>query len=132
MKVRAGGVHSLIVPSVATCDLHAALRAPIAKGARLYTDELPSYRWVRGLGVRHRRVKHNQRFVRGKSHTQAIEGHGRHLKPTLLARHRTVDPKHLPRYLAEADLKHRLPKDMDFIAFMLKRLVASPTGLPIK
>lgn len=132
LKVRSGRVRSLVVPSVATRDLQAALKAHIAKGARLYTDEFGSYNRLRRLGYRHRRVKHSERFVRGQSHTQAIEGHWGHLKPTLVARHRSVSPKHLPRYLAEADIKHRLPQDMDFIAYMLKRLVATPVVLPIK
>jgi transposase-like protein len=132
LKVRGGRVRSLVVPSVATRELHAVIRAHVARGARLYTDELPSYRRLRRLGYRHRRVKHNERFVRGQSHTQAIEGYWGHVKPTLVARHRSVSPRHLPRYLAEADIKHRMPKDTDFIAFMLKRLVSSPPGLPIK
>lgn len=132
LKVRGGRVRSLVVPSVTTRDLHAILKAQVAKGARLYTDEFKSYRRLRQLGFRHCRVKHSQRFVRGQSHTQGIEGHWGHVKPTLVARHRSVSPKHLPRYLAEADVKHRLPKDMDFIAFMLTRLVASSVGSPIK
>ena len=132
LKVRGGRVRSLVVPSVATRDLHAVIQAHVARGARLYTDELPSYRRLRRLGYRHRRVKHSERFVRGQSHTQAIEGHWGHVKPTLVARHRSVSPKHLPRYLAEADIKHRMPKDTDFIEFMLTRLVSSPLGLPIK
>lgn len=132
LKVRQGRVRSLVIPSVATRDLNAVLQAHIARGARLYTDEFKSYRRLRRLGYRHRRVKHSEGFVRGQSHTQAIEGHWGHVKPTLVARHRSVSPKHLQRYLAEADIKHRLPKDMDFIAFMLKRLVSSPVVLPIK
>lgn len=132
LKVRQGRVRSLVVPRVTTRDLHAALKAHVAKGARLYTDEFKSYRRLRRLGYRHRRVKHRERFVRGQSHTQAIEGHWGHVKPTLVARHRSVSPKHLQRYLAEADLKPRLPEDMDFIAFMLRRLVSSPVVLPIK
>lgn len=132
LKVRRGRVRSLVVPSVATRDLHAAIKAHVAKGARLYTDEFKSYRRLRRLGYRHCRVKHSEWFVRGQSHTQAIEGHWGHVKPTLVARHRSVSPKHLQRYLAEADIKHRLPEDMDFIAFMLRRLVSSPAVLPIK
>jgi transposase-like protein len=132
LKVRGGRVRSLVVPSVATRDLHAVIRAHVARGARLFTDELPSYRRLRRLGYRHRRVKHSERFVRGQAHTQAVEGYWGHVKPTLIARHRSVSPRHLPRYLAEADIKHRMLKDMDFIAFMLRRMVSSTQVLPIK
>lgn len=124
LKVRKGRVRSLVLPSVATRDIHAILKTHVSKGAHLFTDELPSYRRVRRLGFRHRRIKHSERFTRGQSHTQGIEGYWGHVKPTLVARHRSVSPKHLPRYLAEADLKHRMPEHMDFIAFMLKRLVS--------
>ena len=130
LKVRGGRVRSLVVPSVSTRELHAVIRAHVARGARLYTDELPSYRRLRRLGYRHRRVKHSERFVRGQSHTQAIEGHWGHVKPTLIARHRAVSPSHLQRYLIEADFKHRLPEDIDFIALVLHRVLAPQPALP--
>jgi len=107
LKVRGGRVRSLVVPSVRTPDLHAILKAQVAKGARLYTDEFKSYRRLRSLGFRHRRVKHSQRFVRGQSHTQGIEGHWGHVKPNLVARHRSVSPRHLQRYLVCRHLLHR-------------------------
>lgn len=87
---------------------------------------------VRRLGFRHRRVKHSARFVRGTTHTQSIEGHWGHVKPNLVPRHRSVSPKHLQRYLVEADFKHRWPEDVDFIAVVLRCLVAPRTVLPIK
>lgn len=130
LKARGGRVRSLVMPSVSTRDLQAAIQAHVARGARLYTDALSSYRRVRRLGYRHRRVKHSERFVRGGTHTQAIEGHWGHVKPTLVARHRSVSPNHLQRYLAEADFKHCLPEDTDFIALMLHRLLVPGAVLP--
>lgn len=130
LKVRDGRVRSLVIPSVATAEIHKILKGHVAKGARLFTDELSSYRRVRGLGYRHRRVAHSRRFVRGQTHTQGIEGHWGHVKPNLVARHRSVSPKHLQRYLVEADFKHRLPEDTDFIALMLHRLLAPAAVLP--
>lgn len=130
LKVRHGRVRSLLIPSVATAEIHRILRAHVAKGARLYTDEFTSYRKVRRFGFRHRRVAHTQRFVRGQTHTQSIEGHWGHVKPTLVARHRAVSPAHLQRYLVEADFKHRLPEDVDFIALVLHRLLTPRPVLP--
>lgn len=130
LKVRAGRVRSLVIPSVATAEIHRILKAHVARGARLFTDELSSYRRVRGLGFRHRRVAHSRRFVRGQTHTQGIEAHWGHLKPNLVARHRAVSPKHLQRYLVEADFKHRLPEETDFIALVLHRLLAPGAVLP--
>lgn len=130
LKVRDGRVRSLVIPSVATAEIHKILKGHVAKGARLFTDELSSYRRVRGLGYRHRRVAHSRHFVRGQTHTQGIEGHWGHVKPNLVARHRSVSPRHLQRYLVEADFKHRLPEDTDFIALMLHRLLAPAAVLP--
>jgi transposase-like protein len=130
LKVRQGRVRSLVIPSVATAEIHKILKGHVAKGARLFTDELSSYRRVRGLGYRHRHVAHSRCFVRGQTHTQSIEGHWGHVKPNLVARHRSVSPKHLQRYLVEADFKHRLPEDTDFIALMLHRLLAPAVVLP--
>ena len=131
LKVREGRVRSLIIPSVATAEIQRILKAHVAKGARLYTDEFTSYRKARSIGFRHRRVAHRQRFVRGQTHTQSIEGHWGHVKPTLIARDRAVSPEHLQRYLVEADFKHRLPEDIDFIALVLQRLLAPQPALPI-
>jgi transposase-like protein len=130
LKVREGRVRSLIIPSVATAEIQRILKAHVAKGARLYTDELSSYRKARSIGFRHRRVAHSRRFVRGQTHTQSIEGYWGHVKPTLVARHRAVSPEHLQRYLVEADFKHRLPEDIDFIALVLQRLLAPQPALP--
>lgn len=130
LKVREGRVRSLVIPSVATPTIHRILQGHVARGARLFTDELSSYRRVRHLGFRHRRVAHSRRFVRGQTHTQGIEGHRGHVKPNIVARHRSVSPKHLQRYLVEADFKHRLPEDTDFIALMLHRLLAPAAVLP--
>lgn len=130
LKVRKGRVRSLIIPSVATAEIQRILKAHVAKGARLYTDEFSSYRKVRSIGFRHRRVAHSRRFVRGQTHTQSIEGHWGHVKPTLVARHRSVSPAHLQRYLIEADFKHRLPEDTDLIALVLHCLLAPQSALP--
>lgn len=130
LKVREGRVRSLLMPSVSTAEIHRVLKAHVAKGARLYTDEFRSYRQVRRIGYRHRRVTHSRRFVRGQTHTQSIEGHWGHVKPTLVARHRAVSPKHLQRYLIEADFKHRLPENMDFIALVFNRLLEPQPALP--
>ncbi len=132
LKMRHGPVRSLVIPSLSTADIHALLRAHVARGARLYTDELPSYNKVRRLGYRHRRVPHLERFIRGRTHTQGIEGYWGHLKPMLVARHRAVSPRHLQRYLVEADFKHRFPQDRDFIAFVLTRLLATRSSLPTR
>lgn len=125
LRTRRGRVRSLVIPNVSTPAIRAILAQHVARGARLYTDELRSYRRARRWGFRHRQVKHKERFVRGQTHTQGIEGYWGHLKPTLVARHRAVSPQYLPGYLAEADFKHNLPPAVDFTQAVLSRLLAT-------
>jgi transposase-like protein len=130
LKERGGRVRSLAITALTQTTIHAILRAHVAQGARVYTDEFAAYGRLHSLGLRHRRIKHVARFVRGQTHTQGIEGHWGHLKPTLVARHRSVAPHHLQKYLAEADVKHNFPPDRDFIAFMLTQLTTCERSLP--
>ena len=87
LKVRNGRVRSLVLHSVATRDIHAIFKTHVTKGARLYTDKLQSYRRVRRLGFRHRRVKYSGRFTRGQSHARGMEGHWGRLKPARALTH---------------------------------------------
>jgi transposase-like protein len=132
LRTRSGRVRSLVVPRLKTQTIRAILNRHVARGARLYTDELPSYNRARRWGYRHRRVKHSQRFVRGSTHTQGIEGYWGHLKPTLVARHRFVSPEHLAGYLAESDYKHNLAPQTDFIREMLNFLLKPVQLIPFK
>jgi len=108
------------------------LKQQVARGARLYTDEYFIYHPARSWGFRHRRVQHSKRFTRGHTHTQGIEGYWGHLKPVLVARHRSISPKYLQRYLTEADAKHNLGLKTDFTALILAQLVTTRTVLPSK
>jgi len=130
LKVRGGPVRSLVIPALTTAHVHAILKAHVARGARIVTDELPVYHDFRAAGLRHRRIQHTKHFVRGPIHTQGIEGHWGHLKPTLVARHRSISHRHAQRYLTEADFKYRFPSGVDFTAFVLTRLLQTPHPLP--
>lgn len=132
LRTRRGRVRTLVIPSLKTDEVRAILQQHLAQGARLYTDEFSSYRTARRWGFRHRRIAHQEGFVRGETHTQGIEGYWGHLKPTLVARHRAVSPKYLDGYLAEADHKYNLAIETDFIREMLGRLLAASTTIPFR
>jgi transposase-like protein len=132
LKTRRGQVRSLVVPRLKTETIRTILKQHIAQGARLYSDELGTYTRARRWGFRHRRIKHSRRFIRGSTHTQGIEGYWGHLKPNLLARHRSVSPKHLSEYLAEADYKHNLAPETDFVHEMLQFLLKPALRIPFK
>jgi len=132
LRTRTGRIRSMVIATIKTRDMQKILTQQIAQGSRLYTDNYFIYRPARTWGFRHRRVQHSKQFVRGQTHTQGIEGYWGHLKPTLVARHRSISPKHLPRYLAEADVKHNLGLDTDFTALILRELIATKASLPSK
>jgi transposase len=121
-RTRTGIVRSMVVETIKTKQMHQFLKQQLAQGARLYTDEYSIYRPVRSWGYKHRRIKHSKWFVRGQTRTQGIEGYWGHLKPTLVGRHRSVSPKHLPEHLAEADVKHNFRLHTDFTAIVLRSL----------
>jgi transposase-like protein len=123
-RTRTGKVRSMVVESIKTKQMQKLLKQQVAQGTRLYTDEYSIYHPVRKWGFKHRRIKHSKWFVRGQTHTQGIEGYWGHLKPTLVGRHRSVSPKHLPEYLAEADVKHNLGLDADFTDLILRCLLS--------
>lgn len=131
-RSRTGRIRSLVIATIKTRDMHRILTQQVAQGSRLYTDDYFIYHPVRNWGFRHRRVQHSKRFVRGQTHTQGIEGYWGHLKPTLVARHRSVSPKHLQRYLSEADVKHNLGLNTDFTALIMRQLIANRPILPSK
>ena len=131
-RTRTGRIRTMVMPQIKTHDMYQILTQHIVRGSRLYTDQYFIYDPVRRWGFRHRRLKHTERFVRGQTHTQGIEGYWGHLKPMLMARHRSVSPKYLQGYLAEADAKHNLGLKADLTALILQRLVTTRSVLPSK
>lgn len=130
-RTRTGKVRSMVVESIKTKDMQRILKQHLAQGTKLYTDEYSIYHPARTWGFNHRRIKHSKWFVRGQTHTQGIEGYWGHLKPNLVARHRSVSPKHLPGYLAEADVKHNLGLDTDFTDLILHSLINRNDSYPL-
>jgi transposase-like protein len=120
---RRGHLRTLVVPNLKTNVVRQILETHVAKGARLYTDKFRGYNKIRRWDYRHRRLNHSKQFARGKTHTQGIEGVWGRVKPLLTARHRSIDPKYLQRYLWEVDYKHNLSKEVDFTREVLSLLL---------
>jgi transposase len=131
-KTRTGKVRTVVVPCLKTKVVRSILEKHLAQGTQLYTDSFKSYNKARQWGFRHRRINHTKRFAKGKTHTQGIEGYWGHLKPVLMARHRSISPKHLPGYLAELEYKHNTSKEVDFIQEMLLQLLRPREVLPVR
>jgi transposase-like protein len=131
-RTRRGQIRTIVVPCLKTKVVRSILEQNVAKGTQLYTDSFRSYNKANRWGFKHRRINHTKRFARGKTHTQGIEGYWGHLKPQLMARHRSISPENLPGYLAEHEYKHNTSKDVDFIQEVLLQLLRPARVLPVR
>ena len=87
------------VPKQRTSQL---LNSTIAKQSTVLTDELHIYRTAAEHGYNHETVKHKiYEYVRGKVHTNSIEGFWSQLKRSLDGTHHAVSPKFLQQYVDE-------------------------------
>jgi transposase-like protein len=75
------------------------IRASVAAGAEIHTDESPSYAWMRSAYA-HKMVTHSiGEYVRGDVTTNRIEGAFSHFKRTIVGTYHKASDTHLDRYL---------------------------------
>lgn len=108
---RKGQVISKAVP-----DLRAKTIMPIITTAipttveRVYTDELPTYErlgWTQFYGRRHATIRHGQKvYVKGRAHTNTVEGFWSQVKRSISGTHHAVSPKYLQSYLDEYTFRY--------------------------
>ena len=111
MIERGGEAVAIPVDGVDSAELHYHIEYQVKKGSLLITDEWLGYNGLRALGFRHHRVPHHQTYVRGKKHTNTVEGFWSLLKRRIRAIHTWVSPKYLQNYLAEACIRYNLRGD---------------------
>jgi transposase-like protein len=80
--------------------LQAEVRANVAKGAQVMTDELASYVGLDKDYI-HQFVNHAEEYVKGNVHTQGIDNFWALLKRAIKGTYVSVEPFHLFRYLDE-------------------------------
>ena len=81
--------------------LHTALRKHVQPGSVVYTDEYSGYSGVERV-YDHRLIHHGHRvYVKGDTHTQAIEGFFSTVKNGIRGVYHSVSPKWLQSYLDE-------------------------------
>ncbi len=99
---RKGQVKANVVANVKTITLQPIINASVKKNSMVITDELLSYNKVARSGYNHQTVKHAIReYVRGKIHTNSIEGFWSQLKRSIDGTHHAVSPKYLQTYVDE-------------------------------
>ena len=107
-----GSVIADRVPSRDRPVLQGFIGKRIHRGSRVYTDDLPSYRKMKGFT--HRKVNHNTgQYVNGDVHTQTIESFWAILKRAHKGVYHLWSHKHFDLYLREFELRwnvRRLPE----------------------
>lgn len=88
--------------------LEPIVRAHVAEGAIVYTDEHSGYADLKD-GYSHSTVAHSrEEYARGPVSTNSIEGFWSLLKRQIYGIHHWVSPKHLDQYVAEASWRYML------------------------
>lgn len=111
---RGGKVRSFHVQSVTAKTLAPILKSQIAADAHLMTDEASMYTVVGREFASHNVVSHGAgEYVRGKHHTNTIEGFFSRLKRGLMGTYHHVGSQHLGRYVTEFDFRYNTRKGTD-------------------
>jgi transposase-like protein len=100
------------IPNRKRKTLQEHVKAHVASGAELFTDELASYTGLDKEYV-HQFVNHAEEYVRGNVHTNGIENFWSLLKRGLKGTYISVEPFHLFRYLDEQAFRYNERKGTD-------------------
>ena len=118
-------VRAKVVPSTRRRTLLPEIERNVRTGARVFTDEHPSYRMVKH-GYAHEVIDHAECYVRGQVHTNGLENFWSLLKRAIRGTYVNVDPFHLIRYVDEQAFRYNNRKDVDGGRF--RRVAASVSG----
>ncbi len=111
MLEKDGDVMTHIVPDVRRHTLHGLIQKSVVRGAAIQTDELHSYKTIETKGFTHSTVNHSAgEYVRGKTHTNGIEGFWAQLKRSIQGTHIHVSATHLAKYLGEFEYRYNMRK----------------------
>ncbi|MFN8277899.1 MAG: IS1595 family transposase [Chitinophagales bacterium] len=104
---RGGKVIAKVVPNTDAETLVPFMVDNVKQGATVNTDEHRSYTTIGTKGFTHETISHSEgEYVRGKVHTNTIEGFWSLLKRQIVGIHHNVSPKHLQRYCNEAGYRY--------------------------
>ncbi len=106
---RQGKVRSYHVPDVTGENLKRVLMSKIAPESHVITDSSPRYNEMKRLQpfAKYEQVNHSKgEYVRGKAHTNTVEGYFSLLKRGLIGTYHHVSSHHLNRYISEFDFRY--------------------------
>lgn len=117
---RRGRVRSFPMLHVTAGNLKKVLRENIAPTAQLMTDQFSGYTGLQKHFASHDTVNHSAKeYVRGKAHTNTVEGYFSLLKRGITGTFHHVSSQHLHRYLAEFDFRYNARKTEDKVRSVL-------------
>ena len=127
---RKGKINCEIVENVKAETLLPHFKDHVAKGTKLITDELHSYKKISGLlDLEHETVQHGAReYVRGTVHTNSIEGFWSQMKRSMDGTHHVISPKWLPSYVSEFQWKYNHRDPSVHLFDLLLQRVSWPLG----
>ena len=118
---RDGKVVAKVVPDVKRATLVPFMARKVDRKAILYTDEFPTYDHMTRLGYSHLRISHHDKeWVRGRIHTNTIEGFWSLVKRGITGVYHHVSPEYLQLYLNEYAFRynHRKAEQPMFKIFL--------------
>jgi len=102
MIEREGIVRAGPIPMIASNHVEPIIMRNVIRGSTISTDEHRAYSDLDRCGYRHGSVTHSKKeYVKGKHHTNSIEGYWSQLKRGIRGTHIHVSQKHLAKYVAE-------------------------------
>jgi len=113
---RGGSARSFHIDGTTIATLGPILRANISRESAMMTDSASWYPEIGREFASHETVNHNKdEYVRGKVHTNTVEGYYSIFKRGMKGIYQHCSEKHLHRYLAEFDFRYsnRLPLGVD-------------------
>ncbi len=102
-------MRSYHVPDVTGENLKRVLMSKIAPESHVITDSSPRYNEMKRLQpfAKYEQVNHSKgEYVRGKAHTNTVEGYFSLLKRGLIGTYHHVSSHHLNRYISEFDFRY--------------------------
>jgi transposase-like protein len=106
MVERGGDLIAKVVQRTNRATIEPIIEQHVAKGSVMSTDEWVAYDRLNNMGFVHGRVNHGTgEWVRGRCHTNTIEGFWSHFKCAVKGTHRSVSPQHMQKYLGEFEFR---------------------------
>lgn len=125
MVERGGKVVAKAIPNRETHILLNKIKEHVEKGSSIMSDEYSVYKKLGWFGYHHAYTKHGKKhYVRGKVHTNTVEGLWSIIKNGIRGSYHSISPKHLQSYLDEFSFRYNYrTSDVPVFCLLLARMV---------